>query len=712
MEKLIIKTLLFAGLMVVLTLPAVHANNIQVTNVTLTGQNAAQGYWLVQFDLSWENSWRTDNLFPDDGHDVGNWDAAWVFVKYRVGDSEWRHAKLHSSGHSTGSGTPATLRIGVPNEREAFHSTNNPGVGAFIYRSQNGSGTFSTTANQLRWNYGVDEVPNSAELDIKVFAIEMVYVAPGAFWLGSGGSEFDHFLAGGGSGAFLATASWDGCIANTSGCLWATGSIGSSGSLHVHYPTGVKGFYSMKYSVSQQQYVDFLNTLTPSQASTRAYTGGGNRNGISVSDGVYSTTNPFVANNFMSWMDGAAYMDWAGLRPMTELEYEKAARGPANPVAYEYAWGSTSITRATGLSNAGQADEVPTPASANANYWQGGSSINGPVRVGSFAHGSTNRTQSGAGYWGIMELSGNLWERQVTVGNDTGRGFTGLHGNGQLTVAGHGAVAAWPGGGESGITGAMGSGFRGGSSLYFLPHLQVSCRRFAADTQTVRWYNHGFRGVRSLPVAVGGDNGGGNPSDWPRDTETEVVNVTNPTTGRTWMDRNLGASRAATSSTDSQAYGDLYQWGRPSDVHQKRNSPTTTALSSVDQPGHGSFILASNSPHDWRSPQNNNLWQGVNGVNNPCPAGYRLPTDAEWNAERNSWSSNNASGAFNSPLKLPMAGYRSYLSGWLLGVDSNGVYWSSTVSGSNARYLSFYSSVADVYSDNRAYGFSVRCLEN
>ena len=74
-----------------------HANNIQVTNVALTGQNAAQGYWLVQFDLSWENSWRTDNLFPDDGHDVGNWDAAWVFVKYRVGNGEWQHAKLHSS---------------------------------------------------------------------------------------------------------------------------------------------------------------------------------------------------------------------------------------------------------------------------------------------------------------------------------------------------------------------------------------------------------------------------------------------------------------------------------------------------------------------------------------------------------------------------------------------------------------------------------------
>jgi hypothetical protein len=32
---------------------------------------------------------------------------------------------------------------------------------------------------------------------------------------------------------------------------------------------------------------------------------------------------------------------------------------------------------------------------------------------------------------------------------------------------------------------------------------------------------------------------------------TEIVNVTNPVTNRVWMDRNLGASQAATSSTDA-----------------------------------------------------------------------------------------------------------------------------------------------------------------
>ena len=193
---------------------------------------------------------------------------------------------------------------------------------------------------------------------------------------------------------------------------------------------------------------------------------------------------------------------------------------------------------------------------------------------------------------------------------------------------------------------------------------------------------------------------------------TAVVEVSNPETGRVWMDRNLGASRAATSSSDSRAHGGLYQWGRAVDGHQRRNSPTTSTLSSSNQPAHGSFILAPNSPSDWRSPQNNNLWQGINGINNPCPAGYRLPTEAEWDAERNSWSSNNASGALNSPLKLPLAGGRSDSRGSLFLVGSYGYYWSSTVAGSNARFLFFFSGNARMYSNGRAYGSSVRCIKD
>ena len=191
---------------------------------------------------------------------------------------------------------------------------------------------------------------------------------------------------------------------------------------------------------------------------------------------------------------------------------------------------------------------------------------------------------------------------------------------------------------------------------------------------------------------------------------TTVVDVTNPTTGRIWMDRNLGASQVATSSTNAASYGDLYQWGRRADGHQCRTSTTTATLSSIDQPAHGNFILAS-SPSDWRSPQNVNLWQGVNGINNPCPSGYRIPTEIEINDERLSWSQNNSVGAFASPLKWTLAGNRSYSNGTLNSVGLYGGYLSSTVSGSGSSYMSFDSGNSSIGGIPRAWGWTVRCIK-
>jgi len=185
--------------------------------------------------------------------------------------------------------------------------------------------------------------------------------------------------------------------------------------------------------------------------------------------------------------------------------------------------------------------------------------------------------------------------------------------------------------------------------------------------------------------------------------------VLNTTTGKIWMDRNLGASQVATLSTDAASYGDLYQWGRLTDGHESRTSVTTSTTSDYDTPGHDDFIKGSS---DWRSTQNDDLWQGVNETNNPCPSGYRLPTEVEWTAERTSWSSNNAAEAFASPLKLPMAGIRNYSNGSLVVVGSYGCYWSSTVDGTNSRYLRFYSSGAEMLSYGRANGYSVRCIKD
>ena len=194
---------------------------------------------------------------------------------------------------------------------------------------------------------------------------------------------------------------------------------------------------------------------------------------------------------------------------------------------------------------------------------------------------------------------------------------------------------------------------------------------------------------------------------------TEIRDVFNPVTGMTWMDRNLGARRAAISSSDTLAYGDLYQWGRRTDGHEKRTSQTTSTLISSDTPDHNKFVTINTIPHDWRSPEKNNLWQGVNGINNPCPEGYRIPTIAEWHVERLSWSSNNSEGAIVSPLKLPMPGFRHYSGGPLRALGTYGLYWSSTVAEMRAESMDFNSGNAYLYSNSgRATGGSVRCIKN
>jgi hypothetical protein len=193
-----------------------------------------------------------------------------------------------------------------------------------------------------------------------------------------------------------------------------------------------------------------------------------------------------------------------------------------------------------------------------------------------------------------------------------------------------------------------------------------------------------------------------------------VVDVLNPSTGKTWMDRNLGALQIATNSSDVNAYGDLYQWGRRGDGHQCRNSSYTIGLSMTDQPSHGSFIAPGYSGVcDWRSTQNGNLWQGVSGINNPCPTGYRLPTLTEMLAERSSWSSNDAAGAFASPLKLTMAGQRNASgNAFISQAGTYGYYWTSTIVGSDSWEIFLTSNNTDNNPSCRLNGNSVRCIKD
>ncbi len=206
------------------------------------------------------------------------------------------------------------------------------------------------------------------------------------------------------------------------------------------------------------------------------------------------------------------------------------------------------------------------------------------------------------------------------------------------------------------------------------------------------------------------------------DSETFTYNGSSVTYGtvigansKCWLDRNLGATQVATSSSHSASYGDLFQWGRGTDGHQSRTSSTTTTLSTTDQPGHDDFIVNTNfSPYDWRNPQNTNLWQGVNGTNNPCPSGYRLPTETEWNTERTSWSTSDTAGAFASPLKLTVTGNRNHNNGNLMQTGVAGFYWSSSISGTVSRALNIQpsSSNTTINDQRRASGFSVRCIKD
>lgn len=482
------------------------SNNVQIANLTLTGQNTASDFTLVQFDLSWENSWRV-SAGPK------NWDAVWLFVKYRIGSGEWKHASLNNSGHTAPTGS--TIDNGLLDPTQPFNSSTNPSLGVFIYRNTDGSGDNNWTSVQLQWNYGVDGVADDDGVDIKVFAIEMAYIPEGAFLVGSGGSYLNNDFRG------LTDGSWTTVIGNTipfqinsegsitlsqtAGALWSTGGLtflGGGGTLPAAYPKGYQSIYCMKYEISQQAYVDFLNTIDGTQATQRQIiVGGAGRNFVAVSGGVYSTTAPYLPMNYLGWQDLSAYLDWSGLRPMSELEYEKICRGTLTPFVGEFAWGTTTrATLAYSRSNDYAADEAISNNynSAGNAALEGASGV--PVRSGIFAANpaNTGRETSGATFYGVMEMTGNTWERTVVFADIVGHAYDGIHGDGFIDTSGNANVSNWPG------TNGVAVDYRGGTydmdlvSFGYEP-ARISNRTYSRSWNITRNYTFGGRGVRTAP---------------------------------------------------------------------------------------------------------------------------------------------------------------------------------------------------------------------
>ena len=496
------KIYLLVSLIILLTLPLL-ANNIAVGTVTLTDQSivGAQSthYTQIKFDISWENSWKVST-------GPSNWDAAWVFAKWKLhSGTDWAHCTLSSTDGDHTAPTGSTIDAA------------SDGKGIFIYRSGDGSGSNNWDNAKLRWNYGTD-VADDDVVDVKVFAIEMVYIPQGSFDLFNGESAdlTSNFNSGNTiineNAIALGGITWS-MESNWCGAQNSDGSTGGCAALGANYPKGFKAIYCMKYEISQGQYADFLNTLTGTQDGNRYYSSTSYRYTISGSAGSRTASVPDRACNYLQWADGLAYADWAGLRPMTELEYEKICRGPET-AGTEYAWGNTNIaSSAYTLSNDGAynatVSNAATEPTGNASYSTTDGSIDGPLRCGIFATSTSTRAEAGASYYGVMEMSGNLWERCITVAkycwnnstwnNETGAGsFDGLHGNGSLSATGFADVSNWPSPtATSGYT-ALGSSFRGGDWDNSTAYLRVSDRSNAASPNAGRYNNCGFRLSRTI----------------------------------------------------------------------------------------------------------------------------------------------------------------------------------------------------------------------
>jgi len=377
-----------------LLLGAGAARAVQIENATVVPRDAATG--TVCFDIAWENSWRHE----------ANHDAAWVFFKVRAeGGTEWQHVRLAADKvlNPTGYGQEkggTRLDFIVPDGDDGF-------LGMFVRRAEYGQGQLKAAKVTAVWDFTANKgITKDTKVSVRAFGIEMVFVPEGPFYLGSGGTEPYRFYryTDGTQHTLPYRVTSAGALptGQQAGKLWARRGAQpeDNGEIPAAFPNGYAAYYCMKKHITKGQYAAFLNALPPAQAAERYSDKAGISRSGTPPNHAYSAGSEAGHNcGGLSWADGAAFAAWAALRPMTELEYEKATRGPMEP------------------------------------GWDTGDELDHPS------------------YWEIQDING--WrlprERVVTVGNATGRRFKGTHGPGTPALP-----ADWP------QEDAVGSGIRGG----------------------------------------------------------------------------------------------------------------------------------------------------------------------------------------------------------------------------------------------------------
>lgn len=484
------------------------ANNVEISNIVLIG---SPGNYRIQFDLSWDNGWRT-NTAP------ANLDGVWVFFKYKSAISNWTHLYMNGAGNL------------LPANYGVYQTTATNKPGGLIQRS----GPFTGTSTLSNVELGVAD-PAGVDLEIRGFAIEMVYIPSCTDCIvgdGDGTTEAINALhvtdnTAGQLGSVFRTDinSFDDATIEAGITISSSGITGNT-----VFPT-TEVFWSMKYEISQAMYRDFLNTLTLTQQLSRttvlansligqaAFSSSTNNIEVAIpsvagSPIVFGCDGGLNNNIFdepadaewractnLAWPDVAAFLDWAGLAPMSEIMFERICRGPLPEITGEYAWGTATVNATqytyTNQNTVNESVSNPSLFSGNALYVTTSSNTD-QKRSGMFTSATSNRITSGASYYGVIEMSGNATEMCVTVGNAAGRSFTGLNGDGVLSSNGNANTSKWPCSANAAIaatcsevTGDGGIIFRGGKFDAASTMMQTSNRNNLNDGAR----RYGGRGV-------------------------------------------------------------------------------------------------------------------------------------------------------------------------------------------------------------------------